>query len=98
MAIPDRVGINDDGGTMLALVEASRHVGAHAFLQSAQGQFLLELKLQLSLRLGIAAAARMARITLVAADEQMPFRIWAWRQCTAGDRGQVTGLRSQDSG
>jgi hypothetical protein len=56
---------------VFALIEASRHVGAHALFQSAQGQLLLELKLQLGLCLGIAATPRMARITLVAADEQV---------------------------
>jgi len=71
VAIPDRFGVHDNGGAVLTLVEASRHIGAHALFQSAQGQLLLELKLQLGLCLGIAAPARMARIALVAADEQM---------------------------
>jgi hypothetical protein len=74
-AVPDGVGIDDNRRAMLALIEASRHVGAHALLQSAQGQLLFELKLQLGLCLGIAAAARMARIPLVAADEQVPFKL-----------------------
>lgn len=73
--VPNGVRVDDDGRAMLALVETSRHVGAHAFLQSAQCEFLLELKLQLRLCLRIAAAARMARITLVTADKQVPFEL-----------------------
>jgi hypothetical protein len=74
-SIPNTIGINDYCRAVLALIEASRHVGAHSFLESAQRQLLFEEKLQLGLALGIAAPARMSRISLVAADEQMLFEL-----------------------
>jgi hypothetical protein len=70
-SVPDAIGIDDDGGSVLALVEASRHIGAHAFFETAQREFLLEEELQLGLARGIAAAARMSGFALIAANEEM---------------------------
>lgn len=88
-AVPNLIGINDDGRTVLALVEASGHVGAHAFLEAAEGKFLLEEELELSLAGGIAAAAGMASLALIAADEEMLFELGHESQCTGFCWGSV---------
>jgi len=74
-AVPDGIGIDDNGGAVLALVEASGHVGAHALFESAESEFLLEEILKLGLASGIAAAARMAGLALIAANEQVLFKL-----------------------
>src|SRR5579863_6884446 len=73
VAVPDGVGVNDDVGPVLALIEASRLVGADPALQTALGQLLLEEFLQAGFGGGIAAAARMACGALVSADEDVLF-------------------------
>jgi hypothetical protein len=70
-AVPDVFGIDDDGRPLLALIEAAGLVGANAAIDAALGQRLLEGLLQ---RLGsgrIAAAARVAGLTAIAADEDV---------------------------
>jgi hypothetical protein len=69
--VPNTFRINDHRWSVLALVETSRHVGAHTFLEATQGELLFEEILQLSLTLGIAATAGMSRFPLIAADEEM---------------------------
>ena len=81
-SIPDPIGIYHDGGPVFALIEAPRHVGSHALLESSQRELLLEKKLQLSLAGWIAAAARMSRLALVAADEQVFLELGHIAQCT----------------
>lgn len=73
MSVPDRFRINHNRGAMFALVEASGLIGADFTFEPALGELLLEEFLQLGLRLGIAAAARMAGRPLVAADKDMLF-------------------------
>ena len=93
-AVPDLIGIHDDCWAVLALVKAARHVGAHAFLKSAQSQFLLEQVLQLGLTRGVAAAARMARLAPVAADEKMLFKLghsYTLQETGLGARGSGPG-------
>ena len=70
-AIPDRLGIDHEVRSVLALVQAAGLVGAHSALQPALGQFLLEQLLQLCPRGGIATSAWMAWRALVSADENM---------------------------
>jgi hypothetical protein len=67
---------------VFALIEAPRHVGSHALLESSQRELLLEKKLQLSLASWIAATARMSRLALVAADEQVFLELGHIAQCT----------------
>ena len=74
-SIPDTFGINHHGGTVFALIETPRHIGAHPFLESAESEFLLEKKLQLGLARGIATTTRMSWLALIAADEQVPFKL-----------------------
>jgi hypothetical protein len=74
-SVPDSIRINDHGGSVLALIQTSRHVGAHSFFEASKCELLFEEKLQLGLARRIAATARMAWIALIAADEQMPFKL-----------------------
>jgi len=70
-AIPDGVRINDDVGSMLALVEAARLIRADAAFQPPLGQFLFEEFLQPTFGERIATSPRMSRWALVSADENM---------------------------
>jgi hypothetical protein len=81
-SVPDAIGIDHDRGSVLALVETSRHIGAHSFLETPQGQFLLEQELQLGLARGIAAPARMSSLALIATDEEMLFELGHEINCT----------------
>lgn len=74
-AVPDLVWIDNHGWAVLTLIQASGHVGTDALFESAQSKFLLEEILELGLARGIAAAARMARFALVAADEKVPLEL-----------------------
>jgi hypothetical protein len=71
VAIPDSLGINHDGRPMLALFEAAGMVGADQRAESGLFQLLLERLAQRLLPFGIAAAARVARRTDIAADENV---------------------------
>jgi hypothetical protein len=70
-AVPHGVGIHDDRRTVFALIEAAGFVGAHAPLQLAIDEGLFEGLLQPVAGVGIARAARVAGLTLVAADEDV---------------------------
>jgi hypothetical protein len=78
--IPHRFGINDEVRSVLALVEAAGLVGPYAALEAALRQFLLEEFLQAAFGGWVAAPARMAHRTLVAADEDMFFEFWHGRR------------------
>lgn len=69
--VPDTVRINDHGWAVLALIETTRHIGAHTFFESTQRELLLEEILQLGLSLGIATTARMSGLPLIAADKKV---------------------------
>lgn len=73
--IPDRVRVDDDVGTVLALIEAAGLIGAYFALETALGELLFEEFLQLGFRQRIAASAGMARRALVSADENMFFEL-----------------------
>ena len=79
-AIPDRFGINDDVRSVLALVEASGLIRPYAAFQPSLRQFLLEKFLQTAFGGWVARSSRMARRTLVAADEDMFFESWHRRR------------------
>jgi hypothetical protein len=70
-AVPHGIRVDDNGRTVLALVQTTRFVGADTLAQSALGQRLLEGFLQVIVRIRIAAAPRMARLPLIAADEDV---------------------------
>lgn len=73
--VPDGIGIHHHRRSVFTLIEAARHIGAHAFLESAQRKFLFEEELQLGLTGRITAAALVPGLPLVAADEQMLFKL-----------------------
>jgi hypothetical protein len=70
-AVPDPFRINDDAGAMLALVEATAPVGADAGTEAAALDRLFEGGAQLFLSKGIAATARVIRLALVPAHENV---------------------------
>jgi len=70
-AVPDCLWIDHQIRPMLALVEASRLIGAHSAFQPTLGKFHFEQLLQLGLSRGIATSARMPWRTLVPANENM---------------------------
>lgn len=90
-AIPDGLGIDHQIGPMLALVQASRLVGAHSAFQSALGQLHFEQLLQFGLGGGIATSTGMPRRALVPTDENMAleFRhaniVQEWCRTARGD-------------
>lgn len=72
-AVPHAIRVDDDRGAMLTLVETPGAIGADAPVQSSGGQSLLECLLQPVFGIGVAAAARMTGLSLVAADEDVLF-------------------------
>src|SRR5688572_4611408 len=65
VAVPHRVGIDDHGHALRALVEAARLVGAHDALESARVEGLSEGLDDLLGAAGAAAAARVVGPALV---------------------------------
>ena len=73
VSIPDGLGVDHNRRPVLALIEAAGLVRADSSLQSALGELLLECSLQVGFSGGIAASPRIARWTLVPADEDVLF-------------------------
>jgi hypothetical protein len=69
--LPDCVRIDDDRRPVLALVQAAGLIRPHFALQAALRELLLECLLQFGVGGWIAASPRIARRTLVPADEDM---------------------------
>jgi hypothetical protein len=74
-AIPNCLGIDDDGRAVLTLIEASGFVGANSTLQSKLSEAVFEGFLELTFCSGITAATRGFRLALVPANENMFFII-----------------------
>jgi hypothetical protein len=74
--IPDRVGIDHDIRSMLALIETTGLIGAHAAFESTLGEFLLEQFLKAGFRGRVATPSGLARRALVSTDEDMFFEFW----------------------
>jgi hypothetical protein len=72
-AVPYRFGLNHDGGTMLALVQASGLVGADCGEYSVQGQLRFEGALKIGCAGRVAATAGMSVGALVGADKDVFF-------------------------
>ena len=72
VAVPNGLGIHHDGWAVLALVEAPRLVSTHGGTCRGLAQAGLEGTLQLAGAGGIATAAGMGFVSLVAADEDVP--------------------------
>jgi hypothetical protein len=71
VSIPDTLGIDHHGRTVLALVEASGVVSPDGGLQPAEGELSLKGALEVAGASGIAASARVATRALVAAYEDV---------------------------
>jgi hypothetical protein len=69
--VPDRFGINDYSGAVLALVEAERFVDAHAIGETGGLGQLLKLSVQLAFTVGGAGWAGRAFGTDIMADEDV---------------------------
>jgi hypothetical protein len=70
-AVPDRLGIDDDHGAMLALVEAAGLVGANQVLEAGILYSVLEGGFELFAALGKATRAGCVPVALVGANEEM---------------------------
>lgn len=88
-SIPNRIRIDDHSGPVLALIEATGHIGTHPLFESSQRELLLEEELQAGLARRIAAAARMSGFPLIAADEKVLLELGHGTQFTGF--GQRTG-------
>ena len=73
VAIPDRIGIDDDVRSVLALIETPGLVSAHSPFQTSFGKLLFEKFLQPRFGFGIAASSGMTDRTLVSANKNVPF-------------------------
>jgi hypothetical protein len=73
VAIPDRLGVDDDGGTVLALIEAEGFVDAHASGETGVLGELREASVQVALTVGGAGWARGIGGADVMTDEDVAF-------------------------
>ena len=70
-SVPDTLGINYDGRTVLTLVEASGFISPNCAFHSTQGQFCFEGPLKFGSAGRVAATTRMSFGTLITAYEDM---------------------------
>ena len=71
ISIPGAGGIDDDAGAVFALVQAATAIGTHRRTEAASLQGAFEGCPKKLGTLGIAAAARMALVTLIPTNEEM---------------------------
>lgn len=71
MTVPDGIGIHDNIGAMLALVQASGAVDADGFLEARRGDGLIQQGVKLGLAVCIATGAGSAFGTLIGTYEKM---------------------------
>jgi hypothetical protein len=72
-AVPDGFGVDDDGGAVLALLEASGLVDADAVDKTGGFCGIFEGGVELTLAVGGAGRARAARLADIGADEDVAF-------------------------
>jgi hypothetical protein len=75
-AVPDGLGIDDNDGAVLALVEAAGLVGADLVLQTGRLDGVLEGGFELLASPWAAAWTRGALVALVGADEEVVLELW----------------------
>lgn len=90
-AVPDGLGIDDDGGAVLALVEAAGLVCADVVLEAGGLDGVLEGGFELLAALRAAAWAVGGLVALVGADEEVVLELWQRRRSFGWDR--VAGIR-----
>lgn len=74
IAVPDRIGVDHDGRTVLALVETERLIDADAGRQIGSFDLLLQLREQFALPVAGTGWARCAFGAGVVADENVVFK------------------------
>ncbi len=74
VAVPDSFWVNDDCGSMLALVKTARLVDAHAGAEACGLGQLLQLRVELALAVGGAGGTGRALGTHIGADKDMMFK------------------------
>lgn len=75
VSVPDSLGIDHKIWAVFALIEAAGLVSSYSALKSAFRESLLEKFLQFRLPSGIAASSRISRRALVAAYEDVLFKL-----------------------
>jgi hypothetical protein len=75
LPVPDSLRIDDDGRTVLALVETPSPIGPDLSLQPTCRQLPLPLNLEASQAVGIARPSWVPRWSLVGADEEMMLEV-----------------------
>jgi hypothetical protein len=93
VSVPDALGIDHDGRTVLALVEASGFVSADGGLQPAEGELSLKGPLEIGGAGGIATSARVAAGALVAAYEDVFCKFWHAKSLVKNKNGPQTAAR-----
>ena len=84
VAVPDRLGINDYGRPMLALVETSGLVGADRTTQAGASHGVLKSGMKLSLAVGGAGGTGAAGFANISADKNVALEFrqsktpWCW--------------------
>lgn len=78
VAVPDPVRVDDDCGAVLALIETSRLVDAHAAGKTGFFAQLLQAGVQFALSIAGAGGARRIGGTDVVADEDVAFKPGQW--------------------
>jgi hypothetical protein len=74
-AIPNRFGIDDHVGAVLALVKTAGLIGAHTTFESALGELGFQRFLQFSLARRVAASARTRGVADVSANEDVALEL-----------------------
>jgi hypothetical protein len=87
VAVPDGLGVDDDDGTVLTLVEAAGLIGADLVLEAGVLDCVLEGRLELFGSLRKTAGAGGGFIALVGADEYVAFKERHLRWILAGGEG-----------
>lgn len=100
VAVPDCFGIDDNGGAVLALVEAPGFVDAHGAAQARSFGKLLQLRMQFAFSVGCARGPRSIRRTGIQTNKNVVFEGWQtsfllspdYRSLPAGNFSQLTPL------
>ena len=90
VAVPDGIGVDDNVGAMLALVEAAGFVDADLAAQAGLLGELLQTGVQLALAIGCAGAARSVSMADVVADKDMAFKGGQGDLLSAAKMGRLT--------
>jgi hypothetical protein len=74
-AVPDGLGVNDDGGAVLALVEAAGLVGSDGVFETGGFEGVFEGVFEFLAAAGAATGARGGVVALVGADKDVVFEL-----------------------